>query len=231
MQSFDFGGNAVRVAFVGSEPWWVANDVCACLELGNARDAVARLDADDVGSTDIIDSLGRKQTVNTVSEAGLYSLILGSRKPEAKAFKRWVTHEVLPAIRRTGTYSLFPHSLKGLSASAARVYLLHHATGWALTASAVARELNSKLSSVAKWERELAELGIVERQQAKRGRTIKPTGGNSGQVQQGAISSVLHSSEGDGASEARAGRCACCAREGRICRVSREALESERVGC
>lgn len=93
----------VRTVVRDGEPWFVAADVCKALEIGNNRDAVARLDADekDVASTD---TLGGKQGMTIISEAGLYSLVLGSRKPEARAFKRWITHEVIPAIRKHGGY-------------------------------------------------------------------------------------------------------------------------------
>lgn len=99
--SSEFGN--VRVVQVDGEPWFVAADVCRALEISNSRDAVARLDDDEkgVGSTD---TLGGKQGVQIINEPGLYTLVLGSRKPEAKTFKRWVTHEVLPAIRKTGSY-------------------------------------------------------------------------------------------------------------------------------
>jgi phage antirepressor YoqD-like protein len=70
--------------------------------------ALARIDADDVSSTDVTDSMGRMQSTKVINESGLYSLVLGSRKPEAKKFKKWVTAEVLPAIRKTGSYSVAP---------------------------------------------------------------------------------------------------------------------------
>lgn len=85
------------------DPWFVGKDVCVCLEIGNSRDAVASLDDDEKG-VGIIDTPGGKQEMSIVSEPGLYSLILRSRKPEAKAFKRWVTHEVIPSIRKVGGY-------------------------------------------------------------------------------------------------------------------------------
>ena len=93
----------VRSILKDDEPWFVAADVCRALEIGNNRDALSRLDADekDVASTD---TLGGKQEMSIVNEAGLYSLVLGSRKPEAKAFKRWITHEVIPSIRKHGAY-------------------------------------------------------------------------------------------------------------------------------
>jgi len=88
------------------EPWFVAKDICDALEIGNSSDALRRLDDDEVGSTEVIDSLGRKQMTSIVSESGLYSLIMSSRKSEAHKFKRWITHEVLPRIRKTGVYAL-----------------------------------------------------------------------------------------------------------------------------
>jgi prophage antirepressor-like protein len=99
--SFLFGAREVRVELVESEPWFVAKDVCECLGIGTEQ--IRRLDDDERGlcSTQTPSGL---QEMATVNEPGLYSLVLGSRKPEAKAFKRWVTHDVLPAIRRTGGY-------------------------------------------------------------------------------------------------------------------------------
>lgn len=84
-------------------PWFVAKDVCSILGIGYYRDALARLDDDERGSV-LVDTLGGKQEMSTVNETGLYSLILRSRKAAAKAFKRWITHEVIPAIRKTGQY-------------------------------------------------------------------------------------------------------------------------------
>lgn len=92
----------MRTVLIEGEPWFVAADVCSALEID--RTATRRLDDDEKGvySTH---TLGGPQEASIVNEFGLYSLILGSRKPEAKAFKRWVTHEVLPAIRKQGYYS------------------------------------------------------------------------------------------------------------------------------
>lgn len=97
----EFG--AVRVVDMNGEPWFVAKDVCECLELGNPRTSIALLDEDEKG-VHTMDTPGGQQEMSIVSEAGLYSLILRSRKPEAKAFKRWITHEVLPSIRKHGGY-------------------------------------------------------------------------------------------------------------------------------
>ena len=86
------------------EPWFVAADVCRALGLGNSSDAIRKLDADEKDGVDLTDPIGRKQNTAIISEPGLYALVLGSRKPEAKAFKRWITHEVIPSIRKTGGY-------------------------------------------------------------------------------------------------------------------------------
>lgn len=90
----------VRTVMVSGEPWFVAVDVCKALELSNPTVAVSRLDEDERSKF----NLGRQGEGTIVNEAGLYSLILGSRKPEAKTFKRWITHDVIPAIRKTGGY-------------------------------------------------------------------------------------------------------------------------------
>ena len=101
---FNYEGNTVRTVMKDGNPWWVLKDVCSVLEIGNSRDVMARLDSDEKG-VDIIDTPGGKQEVSIINESGLYSVILVSRKPEAKKFKRWVTHEVLPSIRRHGLYA------------------------------------------------------------------------------------------------------------------------------
>lgn len=95
----------VRVVGHDGDPWFVAKDVCECLELGNPRSSIALLDEDEKG-VHSVDTPGGKQEMTIVSEPGLYSLILRSRKPEAKAFKRWVTHDILPSIRKTGGYGV-----------------------------------------------------------------------------------------------------------------------------
>jgi prophage antirepressor-like protein len=87
------------------EPWFVAADVAAVLDLGNAHSSLALLDDDERG-LHTVDTPGGAQQMTTVSEAGLYAMIIRSRKPQARAFRRWITHEVIPSIRRTGAYSL-----------------------------------------------------------------------------------------------------------------------------
>lgn len=94
----------VRTVMRDGEPWFVAADVCRSLEIGNPAMAMGRLEEDEKGISSI-DTLGGKQNLTIVNEPGLYTLVLGSRKPEAKAFKRWITHEVVPAIRKHGMYA------------------------------------------------------------------------------------------------------------------------------
>lgn len=100
---FKFGVIAVRVVEIDSSPWFVAGDVCAALGISRTDDGVGRLDRDEKGAASIR-TPGGDQQMTVINESGLYSLILGSRKPEAKAFKKWVTSEVLPAIRKNGQY-------------------------------------------------------------------------------------------------------------------------------
>lgn len=104
-QIFQYQQHQVRTVIKDGEPWFVAKDVCNVLEIKNSRDAISRLD-DDEKDVALTDTLGGKQEMAIVNEPGLYTLILGSRKPEAKAFKRWVTHEVIPTIRKIGSYSI-----------------------------------------------------------------------------------------------------------------------------
>ena len=103
-QIFVYQDRPLRTAGTVEDPLFRTSDVCGFLELANVAQAVTRLDADDVIPSDVIDSIGRRQEVSFVTEAGLYDLITTSRKPEARAFKRWVTHDVLPSIRKTGRY-------------------------------------------------------------------------------------------------------------------------------
>lgn len=96
----------VRTVNIDGEPWFVAADVCRALDIGNSRQAVTRLDDDEKNTVALNDGIPGNPEKTVVNEPGLYSLVLGSRKPEAKAFKRWITHDVIPAIRKTGGYSV-----------------------------------------------------------------------------------------------------------------------------
>lgn len=108
LQVFNFNekaGTPIRVQVINDEPWFVAKDVCAALGIVNHLDAIGRLDDDEKGGS-VVTTPSGEQTMKIVSESGLYNLIFQSRKPEAKAFRKWVTSEVLPSIRKTGGYRL-----------------------------------------------------------------------------------------------------------------------------
>jgi prophage antirepressor-like protein len=100
---FEFDSTLVRTIAKEGEAWFVAKDVCDILEIGDPSKSVSRIDDDERGTT-TVRTPGGPQEVLTVNESGLYSLIFSSRKPEAKRFRKWVTSEVLPAIRQTGRY-------------------------------------------------------------------------------------------------------------------------------
>ena len=111
-QIFNYNDNQIRVIMMDGQPWWVAKDVCDILNLSNTTEAVRALD-DDEKSTLRISEGGPE--VNVINEAGLYSLIIRSNKPEARQFKRWITHEVIPQIRATGSYQANPQKLIALA--------------------------------------------------------------------------------------------------------------------
>ena len=103
IMNFNFENQPVRVMMINGEPRWIAKDVCMALGINICQ--IRRLDDDEKG-LHIVQTLGGKQEMAILSEHGLYNLILGSRKRNTKNFRRWVTHEVLPTIRRTGRYSV-----------------------------------------------------------------------------------------------------------------------------
>ncbi len=104
--TFSFESNGVRTLTQNNEPWFVLADVCKILSIQHIKDTVSRLDIDEVGQTEVIDRLGRKQKAYIINESGLYTVILRSDKPQAKTFRKWVTSEVLPTIRKTGGYTV-----------------------------------------------------------------------------------------------------------------------------
>lgn len=105
IQQFDFKGAALRtLTDEAGEPWFVLKDCMSILDLGNPTETVKMFDDDEFSTTEVIDSIGRRQQAYIISEPGLYRLVMRSRKPEAKEFQRWVTHDVLPQIRKTGGY-------------------------------------------------------------------------------------------------------------------------------
>lgn len=105
IQQFDFKGASLRtLTDEEGEPWFVLKDCMSILDLGNPTETVKMFDKDEFSTTEVIDSIGRRQQTYIISEPGLYRLVMKSRKPEAKEFQRWVTHEVLPSIRKHGGY-------------------------------------------------------------------------------------------------------------------------------
>lgn len=104
IQIFKYENNDVRTVEMNGEPWFVLKDVCGVLGLSNHKVTAQRLDRDEVSQTYLTDSIGRKQETTVINESGLYSVILRSDKPEAKPFRKFVTSEVLPSIRKNGGY-------------------------------------------------------------------------------------------------------------------------------
>ena len=106
LQSFGFGAQIVRALDRDGSAWFVGIDVCAALELGNSSMALKRLEDDERDEVNIADPIGRQQLTTIISESGVYSLVFTSRKAAARQFRKWVTSEVLPTIRRTGRFDL-----------------------------------------------------------------------------------------------------------------------------
>lgn len=110
LQVFNYNDSAVRTVQKDGEPWFVLKDVCSVLGIGNSRMAADRLEVDEKGVSQI-DTPGGTQDMTIISESGLYTVILRSDKPEAKPFRKWVTSEVLPSIRKHGAY-MTPETLQ-----------------------------------------------------------------------------------------------------------------------
>lgn len=107
---FQYEGRQVRTTVVNGEPMFVAKDVCEILEIENHRNVIARL-SDGMKGVHSMDTLGGKQEMSVITEAGVYKLVFTSRKPEAEKFTDWVACEVIPSIRKTGSYISVPRSL------------------------------------------------------------------------------------------------------------------------
>ncbi|MEJ6013791.1 BRO family protein [Corynebacterium sp. H127] len=120
LQKFSFQGFEVRTIFADGETWFVLNDLCRVLEVANPRSAASRVNPQDKGVRSV-DTLGGQQNMTVVNESGMYDVVLESRKPHARAFRRWVTSEVLPEIRRTGSYSQQVTPMSGTELMAAAV--------------------------------------------------------------------------------------------------------------
>jgi len=155
LQVFNFGDSKTRVVSINGEPWWVAMDVCEVL--GTRTDNIHTiLDADEFSKVDPC-TIGVENNapngITVVSEPGLYSLILRSRKPFAKAFKRWVTHEVLPSIRKTGSFSIPKSYSEALALAASQALQLEEAS----KREQLLLEEREKMNPFIKKYKELAE--------------------------------------------------------------------------
>lgn len=118
IQAYSFNGVDFPVKGTIEDPLFDASLICELLDYGNTRQAISsHLDSDDVHKLDTIDSMGRTQKKNFINESGLFSLILGSKKPEAKQFKRWVTSDLLPSLRKNGSYGNQPQEPKQIESS------------------------------------------------------------------------------------------------------------------
>lgn len=106
IQVFNYQSHEVRTVEQDGEPWFVLKDVCKVLGLTTPARVAERLDSDEVSLTHLTDSMGRQQETTVINESGLYNVILRSDKPEAKPFRKWVTSEVLPTLRKTGSYTM-----------------------------------------------------------------------------------------------------------------------------
>lgn len=109
LQVFQYQGREFRTIKQDGQPWFILSDVCRVLGLGSPHKVAERLDEDERNLIPVTDSLGRSQETTIINESGLYAVILRSDKPEARPFRKWVTAEVLPSIRRAGAYS-FPEN-------------------------------------------------------------------------------------------------------------------------
>lgn len=105
LKVWNYNNSEVRIVNINNNPWWVLTDVCKVLEIARGSKIAERLEEDEVRQTSLTDSLGREQNTYIINESGLYSVILRSDKPQAKPFRKWVTSEVLPSIRKTGMYA------------------------------------------------------------------------------------------------------------------------------
>lgn len=142
---YTFEHHDVRVILLDGEPWWVLLDVCAAIGIANPARASTRLDSRDLHTVKVVDDHGSRRDTTAVNESGLYDLIFTSRKPAAKRFKRWVTTEVLPEIRRTGTYGLAEIDLPtALERYAAALREKDAASRRAIEAESYATELHPK---------------------------------------------------------------------------------------
>ena len=155
---FRFENQEIRFVGTANNPWWVAADICTVLDIKNVSQKLQTLDEDERSMLNI----GRQGEAWCVNEFGLYSLILSSRKPEAQKFKKWVTNEVLPAIRKTGSYSITPETVTNKLSEAA--FILDIAARSAVTAGVdpeIAEQL--RLEGLAKLFPEYGDVLLMQK--------------------------------------------------------------------
>ncbi|MDZ7995447.1 MAG: Bro-N domain-containing protein [Nostoc sp. EfeVER01] len=143
---FSFESHEIRFVGTADEPWWVAADVCSVLDIINVSQAIAKLD-DDEKLMYTLQISGQGRETLCINESGLYSLVLTSRKAQAKRFKKWLTSEVIPAIRKTGTYSAIAKPQPSLPSQAQKAKLTAHHI-----------HVNALRQEIATTEKHLAEL-------------------------------------------------------------------------
>lgn len=178
LQIFVYSGEQLRTVQRDDGLWWVLRDVCRVLNIGNVTDTKKRLDPDEVDLTDLTDGMGRVQSTTIINEPGLYAVILRSDKPEAKQFKRWVTHDVLPSIRKTGAYGIPLERLADLDEYQARLdqnrQLLADFERYTATACREAHEARKRYDGLRRMREELRKnVRFWEERIAEEIRTLK----------------------------------------------------------
>lgn len=149
LQLFKFEHQPVRIVLIDGEPWFVLSDLCRALGIANVGNVVARLHEDDIRQTDVTDTLNRSQLTKIVNESGMYEVVIRSDKKEAARFRRWVTHKVLPEIRRTGSYSVMPAAPQQLPSKKELAQWVVEAEERAEAAEAQVRELTTSVVEMA----------------------------------------------------------------------------------
>lgn len=147
---FNYMDADVRTMDRDGDLWWVLRDVCAAIGISDHVTVAKRLDEDEVGLAQVTDVYGREQKTYIINEAGLYNVIIRSDKPSAKDFKRWVTHEVIPSIRKTGSYSTQPPQLTPAQLIAAQAQVLVDMEQKMLTIQSQQAELAQRVDSAIK---------------------------------------------------------------------------------
>lgn len=157
---FQFGDQPVRISDRDGQPWFVLADVCRVLGLSNVGNAAARLDEDERDDIALTDAIGREQQTIVINEPGLYRLIFRSRKEAAQRFSKWVTADVLPAIRRTGSYGA-PAAPLDLTDTATLHRLLLSHTGKALASEERIAELEPQAAALAQLTEAHGSLAVT----------------------------------------------------------------------